>query len=338
MRIIKELLKLPGARSSVTVPLRRAVQSVLIRSKWRRDKKILPLADEHWDLYKGIHQASWLRLQEFPNLVDCRDYNDRIQWLKLFDQDPRIVQCADKLGVRDYIRERTGDRYLTELYQVTSSFGEIDFDALPKAFVIKATHDSASAVLVRDKVEFDRTAASDHFARCLARVYAELEGEWAYAHVPPRLMVEEFINPQACEPPCDYRFHCVNGEIRWIQNDVPFKPKMKEVTVDPSGRPMGVHFSSHKIYSGEFARPAQWEEMSDLARTLSSGWKYIRIDMFVSSDRIFAGEMTFFPYSGFYKGEGQKKMGSLLDFDRSTFREPVYKRLAKRGWRMDDSG
>jgi len=331
MKVVKGLLYFPGARSSVTVPIRRAVQSALIRSKWKRDKKSLPLTEEHWDLYKGIHQASWLRLQDFPNLVDCRDYNDRIQWLKLFDQDPRIVQCADKVAVRDYIRERTGEKYLTKLLQVTSSFGEIEFDALPEAFVIKATHDSASAVLVRDKAALDLASDSAHFARCLGRVYAELEGEWAYAHVPPRLMVEEFINPQVGEPPSDYRFHCVNGEIRWIQNDIPFKPKMKEVTVDPSGNPMGVHFSSHKIYSEEFARPAQWQEMSELARTLSAGWKYVRIDMFVSGDRIYAGEMTFFPYSGFYKGEGQKKMGKLLDFDRSTFREPVYKRLAKSG-------
>jgi hypothetical protein len=105
---------------------------------------------------------------------------------------------------------------------------------------------------------------------------------------------------------------------------------MKEVTVDPSGKPMGVHFSTHKIYSEEFTRPAQWDEMSELARTLSAGWKYVRIDMFVSGDRIYAGEMTFFPYSGFYKGEGQKKMGQLLDFDRTTFREPVYKQLRNR--------
>ncbi|MFM8886579.1 MAG: ATP-grasp fold amidoligase family protein, partial [Chthoniobacterales bacterium] len=65
------------------------------------------------------------------------------------------MQCADKVAVRDYIREGTGDKYLTKLYQVAASFGEINFDALPESFVIKATHDSASAVLVRDKSRLD---------------------------------------------------------------------------------------------------------------------------------------------------------------------------------------
>lgn len=329
--MIKELLKLPGVRSSVTVPVRRVVQVALIRAKWRRDKRSLPLTIEHWELYRGIHQAAWLRLQAFPNLVDCRDYNDRIQWLKLFDQREEAVRCADKLGVRDYIRERGGERYLTRVHQTARSFEELDLEALPPSFVLKATHDSGSALLVRDKEQLDRSMASRHFARCLGRTYATFEGEWVYAFVPPRLMVEELIDPGTGAAPADFRFHCVDGEVRWVQNDIPFQPKMKEVIVDPEGRPMRVHFSAHKIYSEDFTRPAQWEEMRELARTLSAGWKYVRVDMFVAAGRIYAGEMTFFPYSGFYKGEGQKVLGAMLDFDRSTFRDPVYKRLAKRG-------
>jgi hypothetical protein len=67
--------------------------------------------------------------------------------------------------------------------------------------------------------------------------------------------------------------------------------------------------------------------MTKLAETLSASWKYVRIDMFVCGDRIYAGEISFTPYAGFYKGEGQKVLGKLLDFDRTTFEEPVYKQL-----------
>jgi hypothetical protein len=327
MKPVEALLNLPGARSKPTEALRRTLLKVLVAGKWMRDKAHLPLTEEHWDVYKGIHQASWVRLQQMPRLHDCRDYNDRIQWLKLFDQREEAVRCADKLGVRDYIRERGGQGYLTQVYQSGRTFEEIDFAALPNAFALKATHDSGSAMLVRDKSSIDLSAAAEHFARSLGRVYAQFEGEWAYAFVPPRIMVEELISPESPTPPSDYRFHCVNGEVRWVQNDIPFQPKMKEVIVDPEGRPMHVHFSSHKIYSDEFTRPAPWEEMSELARTLSAGWKYVRVDMFVSRGRIYAGEITFFPYSGFYKGDGQRVLGQLLDFDRSTFESPLYKRL-----------
>ncbi len=322
---------------SLLTHAKRGLRDAFIALKWRRDKAGLPLTDDHWPLYRTIHRASWVRLRRFPRLRDCRDYNDRIQWLKLFDQREEAICCADKVGVRGYIRERTGERYLTQLYQVVSRYEEIDFAALPPQFVLKSTHDSGSALLVRDKAKLDHAAVAAHFARSLGRVYAAFEGEWPYAFVPPRLMVEEMIAPEAASAPADYRFHCVNGEVRWVQNDIPFEPKMKEVIVDPAGQPMRVHFSSHKIYSEDFTRPKPWEEMRDLARTLSAGWKYVRVDMFVSGERIYAGEITLFPYSGFYRGEGQKVLGPLLDFDRTTFRETVYRR-AEVGSRKSESG
>ena len=69
-----------------------------------------------------------------------------------------------------------------------------------------------------------------------------------------------------------------------------------------------------------------------MAEKLASGWKYVRIDMFVSGDRMYAGEMTFFPYRGVYRGEGQKQLGQLLDFDRSTFRGAVFTKVPKGLW------
>lgn len=327
---LRAILKFPGMRSSSTVAFRRRILRLLIRAKWRRDKIFLPLVHDHWEIYQAIHQTSWRRLEKFPNLFNPCDFNDRIQWLKLFDQCPETVRCTGKLSVRDYIRSRTGDRYLTRIYQAVNDFGAIDFSSLPTAFVIKATHDSASAVLVRNKAGADYPWMSRHFEKCLGRTYGVNEGEWAYGHIPPQLIVEELINLEAGVPPSDFRFHCVNGSVCWIQMDVPFKPRMKEVTIEPDGRPIDVHFSTHKIHSMEFSRPAQWEEMCELARTLSKGWKYVRVDMFLSEGRIYAGEMTFFPYSGFYKGDGQKVMGQRLDFDRTTFRDPVYKRLPYR--------
>ena len=317
------LLSLPGVRGGATASLRRVALTAWIRAKWQRDKMSLPLTGEHWEIYDLIHRASWRRLEKLPNLRDPQDYNDRIQWLKLFDQREEMIRLGDKIAVRDYIREKTGDKYLPRLLQVCQRFEEVDFDALPNRFVIKANNDSGNVVLVTDKNKLDRDAARERMEFSLGRVYGWSGGEWHYAFMPPKLMVEDFLETGSDLPPSDYRFHCVNGRVRWVQNDIPFEPKMKEVIVDPQGSPMKVHFSSHKIYSDEFTKPAQWKEMTQLAETLSAGWKYVRIDMFLCGDRIYAGEITFTPYAGFYKGEGQKVLGKLLDFDRTTFREPM---------------
>lgn len=326
-----KLLSLPGVRGASTAALRKAALTAWIQAKWYRDKMSLPLTRDHWEIYDLIHRASWRRLEKLTNLRDPQDYNDRVQWLKLFDQREEMIRLGDKIAVRDYIREKTGERYLTKLLQVCETFDEIDFNRLPVRFVIKANNDSGNVVLVADKATLDKAEARQRMEFSLGRVYGWSGGEWHYAFMKPRLMVEEFLETGTDLPPADYRFHCVNGRVRWIQNDIPFEPKMKEVIVDPEGRPMKVHFSSHKIYSEEFTKPAQWEEMTKLAETLSTGWKYVRIDMFVCGNRIYAGEITFTPYAGFYKGEGQKVMGQLLDFDRTTFEPPVYRRLTKAG-------
>jgi len=311
---------------------RRASSFILdarIQMKWLSDRLSLPLTSEHWELYEIIHRAAWRELRDFPNLIQPRDFNDRIQWLKLFDQRQEVVQCGDKLTVRDYVREKTGTKYLTTLIQVCNSFAEIDFNSLPKAFVLKANNDSGSAVLVRDKATLHISEAKDQVERFFRSPYGWDNGEWQYSCMSPKILVEELLATDKGLPPSDYRFHCVNGQVRWVQNDIPFEPKMKEVTVDPTGRPMKIHFSSHKIYSEEFEKPAKWEEMTRLAEVLSKGWKYVRVDMFLLNNRIYAGEMTFTPYMGFYRGNGQKKLGQLLDFDRTTFREPIYKKLRR---------
>mgnify|MGYP003612413019 FL=1 len=125
--------------------------------KWLTDCRRLPLTSDHWELYQIIHRLYWKDLRDFPNLVNCRDFNDRMQWLKLFDQSEEIIRCSDKITVRDYVKERVGEKYLVELYQVCDHFSQINFKSLPKSFVIKTNHDSGSVILVRDKSKFDST-------------------------------------------------------------------------------------------------------------------------------------------------------------------------------------
>ena len=128
----------------------------ILQRKWNHDCRYLPLTAAHWELYDIIHRRYRKKFGRFPNLVDCQDQNERVQWLKLFDQDREIVRCANKITVRDYVRERIGDQYLVKLYQVHDHFDQIDFDALPKAFVIKTNHDSGTVFLVRDKTQMDK--------------------------------------------------------------------------------------------------------------------------------------------------------------------------------------
>ena len=300
-----------------------------IRWKWIHDRRHLPLDENSWELYEIIHHLCLRELGKFPNLVDCQDYNDRIQWLKLFDQQVDIVRCSDKLGVRDYVEERLGDGFTPKLYQTAVDFDGIDFSTLPNSFVIKTNHDSGSVILVRDRSQLDMTDARKTISESLKITYGWPNGEWAYSFVPPRVLVEEFIQPQRSKAPPDFKFHCVNGEVRWLQYIYDRGHGTKEVITDRKGVPMGLHLYENMEHVTTFDAPPQLEEMAAVAERLARGWKYIRVDLFLDGDQILVGELTFYPGMGCYKGSGMTELGRLLDFDRSTYQSPVIPRLKR---------
>jgi hypothetical protein len=318
------ILKLPGARSSPTRKVRAMVFNLLLAGKWQWDKAHLPLTSRHRELYDLIHRAHWRRLGHFPDLINCPDYNSAIQWLKLFDQSQQVIACADKLAVRKYVAERIGEQHLVPVLQTCELFEEIDFKSLPQSFVIKVNNDSGNVVLVRDKTSLDRAAAREIVNFSLSRVYGWDGGEWEYAFIAPKILVEEFIEPESSSPPADYKFHCVDGTIRWLQYIFDRGSDTKEVIVDPEGRVTDIHFDRHMKHATQFTRPAEWAQLCDIAETLAAGWKYVRVDLYLTGGIIKFGELTIYPLAGCYPGDGQQVLGKLMDFDRATVKPPIY--------------
>jgi len=300
-----------------------------IKKKWASDSQELPLTADHWELYVIIHKLCLKELGEFPNLINCRDFNDRIQWLKLFDQDAEIVRCSDKILVRDYVRERVGGHVLVNLYQVQEQFDKIEFDALPNAFVIKTNHDSGTVILVRDKASLDRSAARRRIENSLRRAYGWTNGEWAYSYIQPKILIEEFIDPELDTPPADFKFYCVEGKVKFCHYIYDRGLDTKEQTIDIDGNDLATELYPSFKLGNDFKKPALWSNMVVLAERLSAGFKCVRVDMYLTGNQIYVGEMTFWPMAGLYKGEGQKRMGAFLDFDRTTFKPLVAPLLEK---------
>jgi hypothetical protein len=326
-RFRDRLLSLPGARSGATLAARRALLSAAIAAKWKLDRARLPLTAEHRELYDIIHRANWRRLQDLPNLVRCRGFNDKIQWLKLFDQSEAIVECSDKLGLRGYVRRKLGDGFVPELYQVASDFDSLDFDALPESFVLKTSHDSGNVVIVRDKERFQIESVRERFSWSLGRIHAWTEGEWAYAFVRPQLFAEELLPGPLSFPPPDYKFYVIEGKVRFMHYIYDRASDPKEQTVDSEGRDLGIALYPHFRYGNAFVRPGNWDELLRTAEALSGSFKCVRVDLYNTERGVFVGELTFWPMGGFYEGEGQMRLGKYLDFDRDTFMPPIYQRI-----------
>ena len=283
--------------------------------KWLKDKRTLPLEKERYDMYVQLHATYFFTLFSFPDLSSPSDYNEKIQWLKLFDERSVQTQCCDKVLMRDYVKNHVGEGYLPKIYQVAASYDGLDFDALPKSFVLKTNHDSGSVYLVKDKALVSDLGLRDKIDSSLKSKFGFKTGEWPYLDIPPKIFAEEYLDAGGFARPADFKFHCVDGKVKWLQYIYDRGANTKEVIVDRAGNVMKVHFSENMMSCNEFKRPECWSEMITVSEELSKAFKYVRIDLYFVSNKIYVGEMTYFPMYGCYKGEGQKELGKLLDFD-----------------------
>lgn len=304
-------------------PIRLIILEIKIVIKFIFDCCKLPLTTKHWHLYRIIHTYYFRVFHRFPDLIRCPDFNDKIQWLKLFDQNPLAVDCSDKIKIREFIEYRIGKDHLVKLYQTCKSFNAIDFENLPDSFVIKTNHDAGTVILVRDKKAIDLTSVKYRIEASLQRTYGKDKGEWGYGLINPQILVEEFIEPGRTMPPPDYKFHCVDGVVKYLHYIYDRGGDTHELFFTRDGSPceFSVYFPKGDIK--RYERPAAWNKLIELAEKLSSGFRYVRVDFFVSGQNNYAGEMTFWPMGGYYKGEGQKILGKALDFDRTKVSQLV---------------
>ena len=214
---------------------------------------------------------------------------------------------------------------MPKLYKTGNSFEDINLETLPDAFVIKTNHDSGTVILVSSKSHADLIHIKNKIAKSLNRNYGWEKGEWAYSYIKPKVFVEEHITPKENTPPPDFKFHCVNGKVKWLQYIFDRGLHTKEVIVDPTGKALPIHFDHNMIHCTEFSPPNEWEKLVTAAEILSSSFKYVRVDMYLHNNKIFIGELTFYPLKGCYKGNGQVELGKLLDFDTTSFKHPILK-------------
>lgn len=152
------------------------------------------------------------RVGYWPNVKAPSTFNEKVLYRKMYDRNPKFPMLADKLRVRDYVADRLGESVLTKLYGVVNSPDEIDLESLPDRFVIKATHDSGSVLLVDDKSKLSQEILESHFASRLKKVYGAGKGEWWYSQITPRLIIEEHLGEPGEPPPRDYKFLCFREE------------------------------------------------------------------------------------------------------------------------------
>ncbi len=252
------------------------------------------------------------------NLKNPQTYNEKLQWLKLYDRKDIYTTLVDKYEVKDYISKIIGDEYIIPTLGVYDNFDDIDFDSLPNEFVIKCTHDSGGLVIVKDKNNFDKEAARKKINASLKNNYYLYHREWPYKNVSPRIIVEKMLECDTNGQLPDYKFFCFDGKVRnmFVAVDRPNATKFNFYDSEFNKLNVSQHYPN---FDYELEKPSNFEKMIELCEKISRNLKHVRVDLYNINGKIYFGEITFYHFGGFEKFSPENfdyEMGKFIDLKK----------------------
>lgn len=239
---------------------------------------------------------------EWPNLDNPQTFQEKIQWLKLYDHNPIYTIMVDKYEAKSFIEERVGKEYVIPTLGIYESVLQIDYGALPNSFVIKTTHDSGTVIVCKDKSELDIKKVNALLTKRLRRNYFYSEREWPYKNVKPRIIVEEMIG-KGEKDIMDYKFFCFNGEpkMMFIVSNRRLPGGHKADFFDMEGNHLDVWQLGFENNPSTPQLPTSevFEKMKSIASVLSKDVPLLRVDLYYVNQKIYVGELTFSDSGGY---------------------------------------
>lgn len=260
----------------------------------------------------------FLKKKHRLNLDDPQTFNEKLNWLKLNHYDEKMLICADKLRVRDYVKSKKAEETLVALLWSGDDPEDIDFDDLPNQFVIKTTHGSGNNIICKDKGSLDLGQVVSCLKKWLKEKYLRCYGEWVYKDNHPKVICEELLGAD-CDDLPDYKVFCFNGVPKLIEVDFDRFTDHKRNIYTRDWEFVDASIGFPNAPERQFKKPELLEEMLSYAEKLSSDFPFARVDFYLVKGRVYFGEITFFHGAGYDKfssKELEMSMGRWLDLTK----------------------
>lgn len=251
------------------------------------------------------------------NLANPKTFNEKIQWLKLYDHNPDYTKMVDKVEAKKYVASIIGEEYIIPTIGVWDSPDDIDFDSLPNQFVLKCNHGCGDMCICSDKAKIIIAQVKASLKEGLKRDYYKIWREWPYKNVKRRIIGEKYMVDESGYELKDYKFFCFDGkpEFMFVASDRPLKAeetKFDFFDMDFKHLPFK---NGHPNANHSIAKPSSFELMKELASKLSKGLPHVRVDFYDVNGHVYFGELTFAHWSGlvpFEPEEWDYKLGKLI--------------------------
>ncbi len=263
-----------------------------------------------------LKMVYWIKTGKKLNLKNPTGFNEKLNWLKLYDIHYEYARYVDKVAVRDYLKEKNGEDLSIPLLGVWEHYDDIDFSKLPEQFVLKCSHDSGSVKIVTEKGQINHKEFKKFFEGRLRINPFNAGREFPYKNVPPRIIAEEYMSTLAGDELKTYKILCFCG-----------KPKVVQVITDQhTDQRFDYYDINFNHYDFEHICPiadnapvksANYEKMVEIAAKLSEGFPFVRVDLYDVDGKIYFSELTFFHDGGFYEfpDKYEKEFGSWIDLN-----------------------
>lgn len=266
-----------------------------------------------------LQMMYWLHLGRKLNLKNPKTFNEKLQWLKLYNHKPEYTIMVDKVKAKEYVAKLIGEGHIIPTLGVWDDPDDIDFDALPDQFVLKCNHNSGTGMCIcRDKSKLDIEKVKAELRKGLKENYFMRWREWPYKNVPRKILAEKFMVDESGTELKDYKIFCFNGEPRYCQviSDRNTDEKIDFYDMHWK-RLVGLVGLNDKVHNSEYAIPCpeSFENMKQMASLLAKSIPFSRIDFYEINHQAYFGEITFFPATGFGNfnpREWNVKMGDMI--------------------------
>lgn len=278
-----------------------------------------------YNYYKGLHPdqypdalKEWYkeRTGEELDLDNPKTFNEKIQWMKLYDVTEIKAKLADKYLVREYVKDKIGEEYLVDLIGEWKKVEDIPFEDLPDKYVLKANHGCGYNIIVKDKKDLNIIEAKNKLNKWLQSNFAYSAGlELHYKMIEPRIIAEEYLE-NIDGTLNDYKVFCFNGKAKYIMFLKDRNTKLKMAFYDINWNKMPFVYSYERLEE-DIPKPDNLEELIGISEKLAEGFPHVRVDFYITNEgKLKFGEMTFTSYSGacmWDPPEYNKILGDLIE-------------------------
>lgn len=279
-------------------------------------KNIIKLSDKSY-----ITLIGKVLLGKKLDLDNPKTFNEKVNWLKIYDKNPEYAKMVDKYEVKKYISDKIGEEYIIPTVGVYEKFEDIDFESLPEKFVMKTTGDSGSIIICKDKKSFDKEKAKEKMEKSMQIKYYDLYREWPYKNVKSRIIIEKFMKDEERDELRDFKFYCFNGVPKFVSvsEGLSNHDTARISFADMNYKDAGFYKRNFKHFDKLPDKPVNFEKMKEIAKVLSKDIPFLRVDLYEINKKIYFGELTFYSGAGFMKFEPEKYdkiLGDMLELPK----------------------